>query len=113
MKESLLFLSIYFVVFNCVTAQTKAELEDKRNKTLGEIAYVDNLLKTTAREKAESMNAIKILGNKLNLRESVIIGMREEISLISDRLGLNTLAIDMMERDLVDLKKDYARAVVN
>ena len=39
--------------------------------------------------------------------------MRQEISLISDRIELNTLAIDMMESDLVDLKNDYARAVLN
>lgn len=94
-------------------AQTKAELEERRTKTLNEIAYVDNLLKTTSREKTESMSAIKMIGNKLILRESVIKGMRDEISLLSYRIDLNTLAIDMMEDDLVDLKNDYARAVIN
>ena len=53
-------------------AQTKAELEEKRKATLNEISYVDNMLKSTAKQKEESMNAIKIIGNKLNLRESVI-----------------------------------------
>ena len=48
-------------------------------------------LKQLKRKKAESMNAIKIIGNKLNLRESVIKGMRKEISLISDRIELNTI----------------------
>ena len=85
--------------------QTKAELEEKRIKTLSEIDYVDNLLKSTAKEKDEGMNAIKIIGNKLNLRESVIKGMQEEISLLSERIDLNTLAIEMMERDLIELKK--------
>jgi septal ring factor EnvC (AmiA/AmiB activator) len=93
--------------------QTKAELEERRAKTLGEIAYVDNLLQTTAKEKTESINAIKIIGNKLSLRESVIRGMREEILLLTERIDLNTLAIDMMEGDLVKLKNDYARAVIN
>jgi septal ring factor EnvC (AmiA/AmiB activator) len=93
--------------------QTKAELEEKRNKALNEITYVDNLLKTTEKEKGESMNAIKIIGNKLVLRETVIKGMRQEISLLSERIDLNNLAIDIMERDLVELKDDYARAVIN
>ncbi|MCX6253757.1 MAG: peptidoglycan DD-metalloendopeptidase family protein [Bacteroidia bacterium] len=88
-------------------------MEKERNKTLSEISYVDNMLKTTTREKSESMNAIKIIGNKLNLREAVIKGMRDEISLFSSRIDLNTLAIEMMEIDLVKLKNDYARAVVN
>ncbi len=96
-----------------VEGQTKAELEEKRKRTLEEINYVDNLLKTTAREKTESMSAVKIIGRKLDLRESVITGMREEINLISERIDLNNIAIDMMESDLVVLKREYARAVVN
>jgi septal ring factor EnvC (AmiA/AmiB activator) len=106
-----------FICFFCLCTnmrgQTKAELEERRAKTLGEIAYVDNLLQTTAKEKTESINDIKIIGNKLSLRESVIRGMREEILLLTERIDLNTLAIDMMEGDLVKLKNDYARAVIN
>ena len=113
MKYLVLLALIFFSNFTCLKSQTKAELEEKRNKTLNEIAYVDNLLKTTEKEKTESMNAIKIIGNKLGLRETMIKGMREEISLLSDRIDLNTLAIGMMEKDLVELKNDYARAVIN
>lgn len=113
MKYLFITFLLWFGFLNCLNAQTKKELEDKRSKTLEEIAYVDNLLKTTAKEKSESMNDIKIIGKKLSLRESVIVGMRDEITLLSDRIGLNTVAIEMMERDLVVLKKDYARAVIN
>ena len=113
MKYLVFFTIIFFSFSICLKSQTKAELEGKRKKTLEEITYVDNLLKTTAKEKNESMNAIKIIGNKLTLRESVIKGMREEILLVSDRIALNTLAIGMMENDLIGLKNDYARAVVN
>ena len=102
-----------FLFLSGLNAQTKKELEDKRNKTLEEIVYVDNLLKSTQKEKTESINAIKIIGNKLTLRETVISGMRQEISLLNDRIELNTVAIEMMEQDLLVLKKDYARAVIN
>lgn len=113
MKCLVLFNILLLGIYPCLKSQTKAELEKERNKTLSEISYVDNMLKTTTREKSESMNAIKIIGNKLNLREAVIKGMRDEISLFSSRIDLNTLAIEMMEIDLVKLKNDYARAVVN
>ncbi len=109
-----LFLIILILVLDIgAFAQTKAELEERRKATLNEIMYVDNMLKSTAKQKEESMNAIKIIGNKLSLRESVIRGMRDEINLFSDRIDLNSIAIDMMESDLKDLKNDYARAVVN
>lgn len=105
------FLILFFS--GSIFAQTKAELEKKRNATLNEINYVDNMLRSTARKREESMNQIKIIGNKLNLRESVIRGMRDEINLVNDRIDLNNKAITMMESDLVDLKKDYANAVVS
>jgi murein hydrolase activator len=110
----LIFTSLVFFLLNaCLDAQTKAELEEKRSATLNEISYVDNMLKSTARKREESMNEIKIIGNKLNLRESVIKSMRDEINLLTERIELNNIAIDMMESDLVKLKNDYARAVIN
>ena len=54
-RLSLLFL---FIFFNLVVyGQGRAELEERRKKTLEEINYVDNLLKTTSKEKSEGMNA--------------------------------------------------------
>jgi len=113
MKYFIVFTFFCFIIFNCLKGQSRKDLEEKRAKTLGEITYVDNLLKTTSKQKIESITAIKIIGNKLVLRESVIGGMRDEILLLMDRIDLNELAIAMMESDLVVLKNDYAKAVVN
>lgn len=106
---------LIFVIFICgrMEGQTKKELEEQRSKTLEEISYVDNLLKETSREKSEGMNELRIIGNKLNLRESILKGMHQEINLLTQRIDLNNLAIIMMENDLVSLKKDYEKAVVN
>jgi murein hydrolase activator len=93
--------------------QTRAVFEEQRDRTLNEISFVDKLLKTASKEKEESINALKIIGNKLRLRETVIKVMREEIELISGRIELNTLAIIMMESDLIELKNDYSLAIIN
>jgi murein hydrolase activator len=113
MRFPLIFVFLLLVLSNLLSGQTKAELEERRKKTLEEINYVDNLLKETAKEKSEGMSAVKIIGRKLDLRESVIRGMREEIELIAERIDLNNLAVGMMEEDLVKLRNDYAKAVVN
>ena len=113
MKQILSLFIVYVVSCNCVSGQSKAELEDIRAKTIQEISYVDNLLQATAKEKNESINAVKIIGKKLNLREAVLSGMKKEIALLSERISLNSLAIDIMESDLVELKSDYTRAVIN
>ena len=113
MKKSLIIL-----VFNCFLSvflfgQSRGDLEQQRKKTLEEIDYVDNLLKTTSKEKTESMKSLSIINRKLSLRESILSGMREEIELISYRIELNSFAIEIMEKDLEDLKKDYKNAVLN
>jgi len=113
MKYLLLIFLLLFIFFTCSYGQTKAELEEKRLATLNEINYVDNMLKSTAKQKEESISAIKIIGNKLGLRETIIKGMRDEIDLLNERIDLNTIAINMMEDDLVNLKNDYAHAVIN
>ncbi len=110
----LIFISIVFLSpATGIYGQTRAELDAQRKRTLEEISYVDNLLKETAKERSESVNAVKIIGKKLTLRENVISGMQQEISLISDRIELNTMAIEMMEKDLVDLREDYKKTVFN
>jgi murein hydrolase activator len=96
-----------------LASQTKKDLEEKRRKTLEDISYVDNMIKETNKEKSSGLNDLKIIGNKLVLRENIIIGMRDEINLLNERIDLNVLAIGLMENDLVILKRDYARTVIN
>jgi murein hydrolase activator len=107
-------LIVFFLSIDLISyGQTRADLEEKRKHTLEEISYVDNLLKTTSKEKTEGMNDVKIIGRKLDLRESVIRSMRDEINLLGERIELNNLAIEMMEEDLLKLKRDYSHAVIN
>ncbi len=111
-KWLVLLILLGSLVYNA-DAQSRKELEDERRKTLEEIAYMDNLLKTTSREKSESLNELKIIGRKLNLRESVLKGLQDEIGLLTERIELNNLAVEMMESDLILLKKDYEKAVMS
>ena len=93
--------------------QSKAELEEQRKRAMDDITYVDKMLKSTEKEKNESVQALRIIGNKVNLRESVIRGMSEEILLLNERISLNKLALDMMENDLKILTEDYSKSIIN
>ena len=93
--------------------QSKAELEEQRKRAMDDITYVDKMLKSTEKEKNESVQALRIIGNKVNLRESVIRGMSEEILLLKERISLNKLALDMMENDLKILTEDYSKSIIN
>jgi murein hydrolase activator len=96
-----------------LNAQSRSELEDQRKKALEEIEYVDNILKSTEKEKNENISSLRILGSKVNMRESIINGLGQEISLLNQRIDNDRLAIQMMEKDLVLLKEDYAKVILN
>ncbi|MCU0454941.1 MAG: peptidoglycan DD-metalloendopeptidase family protein [Bacteroidales bacterium] len=113
MNKPIAIFLLSLVYITVVEGQTRTEIEAQRKKTLEEIEYVDNLLSNTSKEKSESMNALKILGNKLSLRELVIKGMNEEIGLLEERIDLNRTAIDLMEEDLRLLRQEYTNAILN
>ncbi len=93
--------------------QSRAELEDLRKKNLQEIEYVDRMLKTTATQKNENLNELRVIGKKLNLREKLINEYGQEISLLEYRISLNKLASEMLEQDLTNLKKEYANSIIS
>jgi murein hydrolase activator len=113
MKAFITIIILLIFITTGLFSQSRSEIEQQRKKNLEEISYVDNLLSNTSKEKSESLNALKMLGNKLNLRESVISGMNDEISLLNFRIELNKLAIEIMEEDLVLLRADYSNAIIN
>jgi murein hydrolase activator len=113
MRTYYFLIVVAFCFLSDLRGQTRAELEAQRKRTFDENSYVDNLIPETSKEKESSINDLKIIGNKLNLRESVIVSMREEINLVTNRIELNKVAIEMMENDLIILKKDYAKTIVN
>ena len=108
------FISVLLVIFlgiGFLSAQSRSELESQREKALEEIEYVDNILKSTAIEKEQGINELRVLGRKVNVREGVIAGLNEEIELLNSRIEINGLAIEMMESDLAVLKDDYRKAI--
>jgi septal ring factor EnvC (AmiA/AmiB activator) len=91
-----------------LSGQTRAELEANRKKTLEEIAYLDNALRETERQRQQGVNDLKLIVNRIGLRESVISDLRSEIDLINYRIHLNELSVNLMEDDLLSLREMYA-----
>ncbi len=93
--------------------QSRAELEEMRKKNLEEIEYVDRMLKSTATQKSENLNELRVIGKKLDLREKLINEYGQEISLLEYRISLNRTAGEMLEEDLNNLKSEYAKSIVS
>ncbi|MCA1741165.1 MAG: hypothetical protein LC630_01580, partial [Bacteroidales bacterium] len=107
-----IFMAVVLATFS-LCGQSRAELEELRKKNLQEIEYVDKMLKTTATQKNENLNELRVIGKKLNLREKLINDYGQEISLLEYRISLNRLATEMLEQDLNNLKMEYARSIAS
>ena len=104
---------ILLMGWTAIFGQARRDLEEQRKKTLEEIGYVDNMIKETEKKKSTGINEIRIIGNRLNLRENILAGLKDEIELLTDRIELNSLAVSLMESDLALMKNDYARTIIN
>jgi septal ring factor EnvC (AmiA/AmiB activator) len=113
MRRAALILLVMITGAGGAMCQTRAELEEMRKKNLAEIEYVDRLLKSTASQKSENLNELRVIGKKLDLREKLINEYGQEISLLEYRISLNRTAGQMIEEDLENMKKEYAKSIIS
>ena len=113
MKSIISILTLLIWFSSGLFGQSRSELEELRRKNLQEIEYADKMLRTTSTQKNESLNELRVIGKKLNLREKLIDEYGQEIGLLEYRISLNALATDMLEQDLNELKSDYAMSIVS
>ena len=105
----LLFLFIAFMLPLCAVAQTKADLEKKKKKTINEINYTNKLLEETRKNQKESENNLALLGSQISSRKELISDINNEIEFVSGRIKETESVIAMMTEDLENLKLSYAR----
>ena len=105
----ILLLFVAFVLPLCSLAQTKADLEKKKKKTINEINYTNKLLEETRKNQKESENNLALLGSQISSRKELISDINNEIKFVSDRIKETESIIAMMTEDLEILKQSYSR----
>jgi murein hydrolase activator len=93
--------------------KTKRELESKKKKLQEDIEYLNKLLEQTTNNKESSLGRLMTVSRKISLEEQVIETLSREIEIIQNQIKSGNDTIDSMELKLGDLKKEYARMVVD
>lgn len=106
-----LLLGLLFISVNFSFAQTKNELEKKKKNLQKEISYTNKLLKETRKNKDHSLEELLNLKSKINARSNLISAMGAEMRLINQQISKNTTDINTLEKELVRLKKEYAKII--
>lgn len=93
--------------------KNKKDLENKKKKLQSDIQYLNSLLEKTTNNKQSSLGRLMTVNKKISLQEQVIETVSKEIDIIQSQIDASNDTIGYMEVKLGDLKKEYARMVID
>ena len=91
--------------------QSKDDLQKKKKELEKNINYTNSLLTETKKNKEASINQLTTLKNKIVLRQRLIRTINHEVRLIDNLIDENNEIIRSLEKDLEDVKREYARMI--
>ncbi|MFC2089605.1 murein hydrolase activator EnvC family protein [Bacteroidota bacterium] len=92
-------------------AQTKSELETRKNSTLQEIEMAKELLEKTTVQKQSSIQRLSILNRGIRSRESLIESIASEIEFIDTSIAKLEEEIYKLNLTIENGKKEYAEII--
>ena len=114
MKKTVLHLFfLYFILINFSSfSQERKTLEKKHKKLKNEIKQINNLLFETKKQKGNALDDLKDLTQKIDTRERLIEVIELEYEKISKEITVNQGQLKTYNKQLKNLKKEYADMVV-
>lgn len=92
-------------------AQTAKELEEKKKQLQDDIKYTNKLLDETETSKKKSLNQLRLLGTKIEMRQELIKTISKEVKLIDKQINQTNSVVGSLENDLKKLKAEYAQMI--
>ncbi len=107
-----LFFLFFLLTFSCYAQPgDKKTLQSKYDKLQDEIKDAEDLLTSTKKNKENSLSELKLLNRKIDVREEVIHNISQQVSGVNKQLTQTNTAINAMQSDMEELKKQYAQMV--
>jgi septal ring factor EnvC (AmiA/AmiB activator) len=112
-KSGLIFAIIltFSVNENIVHAQTKEELEKRKGKTQEEISYTNKLLEETRKKRQISLDRVRLLSKRIQLRNQLLRSINQEIALYNEDIEKKGKMIVELEDDMKMVKQQYEMLV--
>jgi septal ring factor EnvC (AmiA/AmiB activator) len=89
------------------------ELNSQRKKALEDIELTSRLLDETSADAKNSLNRLNLLTQQLISRRRVLLLLGQEMSAIDANIKTMIEEIDILDKDLVKTKENYARSMQN
>lgn len=108
-----LFTVILLMITSVSLAQVdQEELERKKAKLLKEIQEKEAQLQSVRSKEKSVVKLLQIQKEKIGLKESLINTTAKQTKLISNNIYLNQREVNKLNKELVELKEDYAQMIV-
>lgn len=112
MSRFLLIILFFLFSTSLGMAQTKEQLQKKKEQLLKEIKNTQELLKTTKNNKQNSLAELNAVNKELELRKKVIQTSQSQVNLFNKQIIQSNEEVKKKTAELEQLKKEYAQAVV-
>jgi septal ring factor EnvC (AmiA/AmiB activator) len=99
---------IFLLSWQHVSAQSKKELERKKQQIHKDIEYTNKLLSQTRKNKSASLNQLITLNKQITYRAELIGTIHSEINTVEGQISYTNSQIDSILGRLDELKKHYA-----
>ncbi|SDG78986.1 Septal ring factor EnvC, activator of murein hydrolases AmiA and AmiB [Psychroflexus sediminis] len=92
-------------------AQTREELEAKRQAIQQEIEQINNIIRTAETKGRSALNEYEDLQKRINATEKLIQVNNQEANLLTREINANANKIDRLRNELKQLKTDYEQMI--
>lgn len=109
------FLSLLFLCFTLPMwsqPPTQEQLEERKAKIQQEILEKEALLQSVKKKEKSVVSQLMIQKEKIGLKEKLIQTTEKQTKLLSNDIYVNQLKINQLNRDLEQLKADYAEMIL-
>jgi septal ring factor EnvC (AmiA/AmiB activator) len=111
-RFSVLFLFFCFATPLWSQPPTQEQLEERKAKIQLEIQEKEQLLQSMKSKEKSVVNQLLLQREKIGLKEKLIKTTEKQTKLLSNDIYVNQLKINQLNRDLIDLRKDYAEMIL-
>ncbi|MRT93845.1 murein hydrolase activator EnvC [Ancylomarina sp. 16SWW S1-10-2] len=111
--KSFLFLIITVLVLcSPVNAQDVSQLKQQKKQNAEDIAYTQQLLQNTQKEKKASLGFLSVLNRKILLQKEMIRNIQKELDYTDSKIGTTDREIESLEKKYEKLKVQYEKLIM-
>lgn len=113
LSRSFWFAAIAFLAAGNLTAQDirKQDLEKRKQRLEQEIREINRLLFAEQKQKGSVLDQMEAIEQKINRQQQLIRVTNQQSNLLNRQISTNARNIERLDRDLGQLKEDYANMI--